>query len=171
MKAIETFWKIFDNILKILLYVSALIVLVTAIGVSVDTLMRYFFSISFTSIFELTEFGLLWMTFLGAPWLLKIHGHIQIDIVTSHLSERYRYITQVITAIISGLLLLAMTFYSTKLMLIDFQTGYKLAGVLRATKWPIEIVIPIGFLLLFIQSVRNSVEQLKMQESKSNLLL
>ncbi len=158
-------------ILKILLYISALIVLAAAVGVSVDVLMRYFFSISFAPIFELTEFGLLWMTFLGAPWLLKIHGHIQIDIVTSHLSTRYRYITQVFASIISGTLLLAMTFYSAKLTFFDFQVGYKLAGVLRASKWPIEIVIPIGFLLLFIQSVRNSVEQLKNTKSESNLLL
>jgi len=45
LKAIENFWKIFDMILKILLYISALIVLAAAVGVSVDVLMRYFFSI------------------------------------------------------------------------------------------------------------------------------
>jgi C4-dicarboxylate transporter DctQ subunit len=156
----QKIWKLFDLLLKAMLYGSAFIVLVTAMAVSVDVFLRYFFSVSYAPIFELTEFGLLWMTFLGAPWVLRIKGHVNIELMTSRLGSRGRHITQVIASITSAIMLFLIAWCSVKLTFSDFKSGFELAGVLRATKWPIEIIIPIGFLSLFIQSVRNSIQLL-----------
>jgi len=154
----QKIWKLFDWVIRAMLYCSAVIVLVTAIAVSIDIIVRYFFSVSFAPIFETTEFGLLWMTFLGAPWVLKIKGHVNIELVTSRLGTKSRHVAKVIASIASGIMLLLIAIYSAKMTFFDFKTGFELAGVLRATKWPIEIIIPIGFLSLFFQSVRNSIQ-------------
>lgn len=159
----QKIWKLYDSILKTMLYCSAFVVLLTTVAVCVDIFLRYFFAINFAPLFEITEFGLLWMTFLGAAWVLKINGHVNIELVTAHLGSRGRFSAKLFASIVSGIMLFCMTWYSAKLTISDFKTSFELAGVLRAPKWPIEIIIPIGFLALFFQSVRNSVQLLTLK--------
>ena len=49
-----------------------------------------------------------------------------------------------------------MLFYTVKLTAADYQGNFILASILNPPKWPIEIIIPIGFLMLFIQLIRNA---------------
>jgi TRAP-type C4-dicarboxylate transport system permease small subunit len=160
MKTGERFWLIFDKTITIMMIVSAVLVLFDALAVTIDVLMRYAFSITNVFLFELTEFSLLWMTFLGAAYIMRNNGHVRVDALISLLSPRHGAIMNVIGSIISLFILMVMTFYTAKLTLHDFQTGFTLSGILRAIKWPIEIIIPIGFFLLFIQLLRNTYRQL-----------
>jgi C4-dicarboxylate transporter DctQ subunit len=167
MKAGERFWVIFDKTITVLMIISSLLILLDALFVTMDVLMRYTFSITYVGIFELTEYSLLWMTFMGAAYIMRNNGHVRIDAVTNLLNPRHRAILDAIASIISIFILLVMTWYSVKLTLHDFQTGFTLSGVLRPVKWPIEIIIPIGFFMLLLQLVRNASKQFESLKAMS----
>ena len=160
MKAGERFWAFFDKTITLMMLISSVLVLLDALAVTIDVLMRYVFSITYAGLFELTEFSLLWMTFLGAAFIMRNNGHVRVDAVISLLNPRHGAIMNVIGSMISLFILIVMTLYTAKLTLHDFQTGFTLSGILRAIKWPVEIIIPIGFFLLFLQLLRNTYRQL-----------
>jgi len=156
MKAAERFWAIFDRTITILMTVSGIIILLDALAVTIDVLMRYVFSKTYVGLFELTEYSLLWMTFMGAAYIMRNNGHVRVDAVTNLLNPRNRAILDGIASVIGMFILLVVTWYSAKLTLHDFQTDFTLSGILRPVKWPIEIIIPIGFFMLFLQLARNA---------------
>jgi TRAP-type C4-dicarboxylate transport system permease small subunit len=167
MKAGERFWTIFDKAITILMIASSVLVLLDALAVTIDVLMRYAFSITYIGIFELTEYSLLWMTFMGAAYIMRNNGHVRVDAVTNLLNPRHRAIVDAIASIIGMFILLVVTWYSGKLTLHDFQTNFALSGVLQPAKWPIEIIIPIGFFVLFLQLVRNTSKQFESLKAMS----
>jgi TRAP-type mannitol/chloroaromatic compound transport system permease small subunit len=54
----------------------------------------------------------------------------------------------------------AMTYYTIKLAIHDYQTQVLLATILNPVKWPIEMIVPVGFILLLVQSARNAYASL-----------
>jgi len=156
MKITERFWAIFDKAITILMVLAAALIIFDALAVSVDVLLRKFLGITHTGLFEITEYSLLWMTFLGTAWLLKNDGHIRVDLVLNRLNPRHRAILNIIATIMCVILLGVLTWYSVKLTLHDYQAGIFLATVLEPLKWPIEIIIPIGYFLLFIELLRKT---------------
>ena len=159
MKTGERFWVIFDRAITIMMIVSGVLILLDALFVTIDVLMRYAFSITYIGIFELTEYSLLWMTFMGAAFIMRNNGHVRVDAVINLLNPKNGAILNIIASVISLFILMVVTFYSAKLTLHDLQTGFILSGILRPVKWPIEIIIPIGFFMLFLQLVRNASKQ------------
>jgi len=156
MKITERAWAIFDKIITILMVFAAALILFDALAVSINVLLRYLFGITHSGLFEITEYSLLWMTFLGTAWLLKNDGHIRVDLVLNRLNPRRRAITNITTSIICIILLGAVTWWSLRLTWYDYQADIILSSILQPLKWPIEIIIPVGFLLLFIELLRKT---------------
>jgi len=48
-----------------------------------------------------------------------------------------------------------LLFYSARLTIQDYLNHFVLATIVKPVKWPIEMIIPISFLMLFIQSLRH----------------
>lgn len=156
MGVAKRFWAIFDKVITILMGLAAALVIFDTLAVTVDVLGRYLFRITHAQLFEIVEYTLLWMTFLGTAWLMKIDGHVRVDLVVKRLPPRQEVILKTVASVLGVMLLGFVTWYSARVTLLDLQTGFTLSGVLRPPKWPIEIIIPIGFFLLLIQSLRNT---------------
>jgi len=156
MKVKETAGAIIDKAIIVLAVFAAVLILADALAVSVEVLLRRFLGVTHAELFEITEYSLLWITFLAATWLLKNNGHIRVDIVPSRLNPRHRAITNIITSVICTILFAFITWYSVKLTVHDFQTGFIIGSVLRPLKWPVEIIMVIGFFLLFTEMLRKT---------------
>jgi C4-dicarboxylate transporter DctQ subunit len=151
MKAAEKARAIIDRLVTALAVVAAGLIVADALAVSVEVLVRRFLGVTHAGLFEITEYSLLWITFLAVAWLLKNNGHISVDIVVSRLTPRLRAIINIVTSIICTILFGVLVWYSGKLTLLDYQTGFSMGSALRPLKWPIEIIIPICCFLLFIE--------------------
>jgi len=147
---------IFDSVNSALAGVATVLLVLVALAIPVNVLLRYSLGISFAGLFELTEFSLLWITFLGAAWLLRKDGHVNIDLVITRLEPRSRILANIVTFSISTILFGIITWYGVKVTLQDFQTNFILGTVLEPPKWPVEAIIPIGSFLLFIQLLRKT---------------
>ena len=157
----ERFWGVFDKIVTAMMVIGAALIIIDMLAVSIDVIVRYMVGFSYTGLFELTEYSLLWMTFLATAWLLKNDGHIKLDLVLDHLNPRRKAITNIATAIICEILLGSLIWYSVKLTVYDIRYDTYLSTVLQPTRWPIEIIIAIGYILLFIVMLRKIFDNLK----------
>ena len=156
MKITERAWAVFDTIITALMVLAGAIIIFDTLAVSVDVILRYTLSITYAGLFEITEYSLLWMTFLGTAWLLKTDGHIRVDLLLNRLSPRARTITIIISSVIGILLLAFITWYSALLTWKDYHAEIIIPTYLKPAKWPLEIIIPFGYLLLLIGMLRKA---------------
>ena len=156
MKIAEIAGAIINKGITVMAVLAAILILADALAVSVEVLLRNFLKITHAELFEITEYSLLWITFLAAAWLLKNNGHIRVDILVTRLNPRPRAIANLAVSVICTILFGIILWYSVRLTLHDYLTGYTIGSVMRPLKWPVEIIIVIGFLLLFIEMLRKT---------------
>lgn len=155
MKILKKAEKIFDKIVNYMLLAAAVIIVFDAIAVSQDVIIRKFLDFTWPPLYEIMTYSLVWMTFLGTTAIMRMQGHVKMDSITGRLPLRIQALVNFVTSCLCTLLLAGIVFYTVKLLIYDFQTGFTLASILNPPKWPIEIIIPIGFIMLFIQVIRN----------------
>ncbi len=88
MNWLRTVGRVFDRLNGVLAVMGATLLILVMLSVSYNVATRYFFRFSTPGMFEIWEYSLLYMTFLGAAWLLRREGHVSMDIVLNHLKPR-----------------------------------------------------------------------------------
>lgn len=107
----------------------------------------YSFTLPWTT--EITEYALYWMTFLGAPWVLREGGHISIDIVTQRLGPAARARLARIVAALGALISAVLLYYSIAVLRRSFAEGTLIVRILTVQEWWIFAPLPVSVLLLF----------------------
>ena len=156
MKILRKAENIFDNIIDFMLTAAAVIVVLDALAVSADVILRKAIGFTWAPLYEIITYSLLWMTFLGTTAIMRKNGHVKMDSITGQLSPKNEALLNVISHSICIILAGVMLFYTVRLTIADYRTDFFLASILNPPKWPIEIIIPIGFLMLFLQIMRNT---------------
>jgi TRAP-type C4-dicarboxylate transport system permease small subunit len=156
MKTLRKAEIIFDKMIDNMLTLAAVIVVLDALAVAADVILRKVIGFTWAPLYEIITYSLLWMTFLGTTAIMRINGHVKMDSLTSQLSPKTESLLNTISHCVCVLLAGVMLFYTIKLTITDYQTNFVLASILNPPKWPIEIIIPIGFFMLFIQIIRNT---------------
>ncbi len=131
--------------------------------VNVNIILRKYFEKPIIWQMEVTEFSLLWVTFLGMAWVLKEEAHVSVDLILVRLSPKAQH-TLIIIASILGIIAFAIfTWYGTVVTLDYFRTGYYMQGTpMRPPKGPIMMIIPIGSLLVTIQFFKRTLKHIKL---------
>jgi len=154
------FWskaeRIFDKVVDYALLAAAVMVVMMAVVVSVDVILRKTINFTWSPLYEIIEYSLLWMTFLGTTAIMRMNMHVRMESIMGMLSPRAQALLNTITSVVCAILAVWILFYTTKLTVHDYRTHFTVATILNPVKWPIEIIIPIGFFMLFIQVVRNT---------------
>jgi len=161
MKLLRKFDLIFDRSVLFLALVGIAILIFMMVGITVDIILRYFFSCPIHWMLQVSAYCLLGMTLLCSAWVLKEEGHVKIDIVLNRLNPRTRSLLNTITSILSAIVFLIIAFYGAKVTLYHFQIGWFDVTLLRPPKWPIFACIPVGSLFLSIQFLRRSYGYLR----------
>lgn len=99
-----------------------------------------------------TEYALVYVTFLGAPWLLRQNGHVFIQSVTGLLSPRLKWWTEKLVCLICGVMCLMLAYRAGAVTVESF--GEIEITAFEAPRWLRYWTMPIGFLFLAIEFVR-----------------
>ena len=154
MKLIAKTSITFDHILNVSAVISAALIGFAMLSVTTDVISRYIFNHSIVGVFELTEYTLLYMTFLCAARVLKDDAHVKMDIVLQRLNPRVNALLNFLTSIVGGLISLGIIYYGIQVTWDFLQKGSYELTMLEPPSALIVGVIPIGGLLLFIQFIR-----------------
>ena len=148
--------RILDKIMEIFAFLAGLILAFILLSVCLEVFMRYFLNRPLQWVVELTEYALLYITFLGTAWLLKRGGHINVDIFLSLLSSRNRAGLKIFSSLIGIIVSFCLVWYGFAVSWEHFQDGIYNITLLEFPKAPLLAIIPIGSLILLAQFIRRA---------------
>lgn len=165
MKLLTKVGRIFDRANDILAVFSIALIILMMLSISLGVVTRlYFMAFASGEIAELSEWSLVYITFLATTWLLRREGHVNMTLLLDRLNPSGRWWLNVTTSILATIACLIVAYYGVKVTWGLFQTDYLIFGVLRPPKFIILAVIPLGCFLLFIQFLRRTYGYLSSQK-------
>lgn len=149
--------RLFDLILKTGGALAGLLMVAIMLMVCMKVFMRYVLGIGWIGVDQISGSMLLYITFLGAAWVLLQDKHVTIDILTGQLSQKSKRILTAVTSVICALLCLLLFVYSTNEVIYSWNRGFRVAAELEIPRAFNLAVIPLGSLLLCIQFLRRAL--------------
>jgi len=128
--------------------------------------MRYFFNSPIVWVIDITEYAMLFITFLGTAWLLKREGHVIMDLLLDRLNHKNRHIVIVITSVFAATTCFIITWYGVVVGLDWYSINYFYQGALDIPAFYLEAVIPTGMLLVAIQFLRRAYYNWKLMKAR-----
>ena len=125
-----------------------------------NAMMRYAFDMSSNAWLEVQWYLFAGIVMLGASYTLRLNEHVRVDILYAHMSERTKLWLDLIGALvflIPACLLIAWLswpFFHESWAIQEMSTNA--GGLLR---WPVKILIPVGFVLLALQAVSEIIKR------------
>jgi TRAP-type C4-dicarboxylate transport system permease small subunit len=155
MRSLRQFTRRLALVENLLAELAIAILVVCAASICVDVLMRYFFGRPIMGSTELTEYALVYITFLGAAWAVPRGAHIDIDAFVIHMSERARKVCALLGNLVSLGVAGALTVFGAWTTWTAYVRHLFKPTLLEIPTWTVLIVIPIG---AFVLSLRYFVE-------------
>ncbi|MGI9462550.1 MAG: TRAP transporter small permease, partial [Aestuariivirgaceae bacterium] len=69
--------------------------------ITYDVITRFFFDFASPWAFDLSEYALVWITFLGAPWVLLQDRHVRIEILVERLPAAAQRILGILVSLVA----------------------------------------------------------------------
>ena len=147
-----------NNTYKTLLYlmagVSGLTLVWIMVSVIASVLMRNFGLQPFAWLFTSAEYGLLYMTMLGAPWLVREKGHVHIELLTSALSQGPRQLLSRAVALACVVVCAILAWKGIELVLTNLERGDFDTRAYYYPRWLLSIAFPLSFGLMAVEFSR-----------------
>ena len=107
---------------------------------------------AFTS--ALTEYALLYMTMLGAPWLVRHRGHVFVESFTLRLPRRAHRVVERFVYVVCIALCLILSYYAIDQALDMASRGEEDWRSIVMPRWVLFAALPVGFLLAAVEFAR-----------------
>ena len=124
------------------------------ISVVVSVLMRNFGVQPFAWLFTSAEYGILYMTMLGAPWLVREKGHVHIELITSALPDGPRRIVSRGVAIACVAVCVVLAWKGYDLVATNIERADYDVRAYYFPRWILTITFPVSFGLMAIEFSR-----------------
>jgi C4-dicarboxylate transporter, DctQ subunit len=128
----------------------ALLLAVTAF-VCIDVGLRYLLNRPLSWVTEVSEIALVYITFLGASWVLRHNGHVNVDIFVSSLSTRSQALCHLAGHVIGLCVCLVLVVYGVSASWNAYAKALFKPTTLSAPTWLTLIPIPIGSAVLALR--------------------
>lgn len=143
-----------DRLIIFMAVVAGIYLVVIMFGIVFQATARSFGYSGSSHIFTFTEFGLLYIAMLASPWLVKLRGHVYIEIVTAAAPDRWRIRLSRLVAFLCVIVCLVLTWYAAEATLKAFDRGDADMRSLDMPRWLLLISIPICFSLMAVEFMR-----------------
>lgn len=112
-------------------------------------------------VIEVSEYALLFVTFLGAPYLLEKNRHVVLDLVLNSLTGRRQTVAQVLNAGIGLGVCALLTVVGVQVVIEQFAVGVREVTVMRPYSWWITAAMPLGTGLMAVQFLDAMIRALR----------
>ncbi len=100
-------------------------------------------------------------TLIGLPYVQRLRGHVNVDLIPLSLSKGPRMVLAVVTLSVSILIVAVMLFYGYEYWHFAWERGWRSDTVWGVRLWIPYLALPIGFGLLLLQLVADLVSVLQ----------
>ena len=146
--------KIYNGLIVGLAIIAGLMLALIFVGIVIDVTIR---TVGFNSLqwySAMAEYALLFSTMCGAPWLVRIKGHVVVESLTLAVSPTVRFVMAKCVYLVCIFLSLLFVYYGFIEMVETFQTGEIDIRSIDMPKWILFAPFPLGFSLIAIEFVR-----------------
>jgi TRAP-type transport system small permease protein len=148
------FNRIFDLMLVTFAGVACACVIALSVGMTCDVIMRNVGWGSIPGVLDASEFAVMLIAFLGAPWVLRHGGHVQVDVFTQmvppRLQRTLQFLCETIGIAVSGMLLA----YGIVLGSAAYSENARVIRTFIFPEWWVYAVVTLSAAMLLIEFVR-----------------
>jgi len=156
----KTFVRLLNGLISVSAITAGLFILITALLVGYEVIMRYVFDAPTLWTFDVTIFLIMYAAYLGSAFTLREGKHVRLEFFT-HWLERYPLPSRLLR-ILSNLIIIVFWLLATYTAFRDTITAYKFSQVTQSyLRFP--LIIPLialvlgGFLVLiqlFVDTIK-----------------
>ncbi|MGP4082703.1 TRAP transporter small permease [Pseudalkalibacillus sp. R45] len=150
--------RFFNVLLDLMASIGKSILVIIGLLIIIDVLTSNLLNRSIPWVLEVTEYLLVFLTFLGAAWLLREEGHIHFDLMLNHVPDRLKNLFGLISSLIGFGISLVITVFGLLATLKMYVKGVHTDAILQIPRYLLIVIIPIGFMLLSVQFLRNLIK-------------
>ena len=148
--------QVFDSFLNIGGALSGGLLVAVMLLTSVKVFFRYVLREGLIGVDQISGTLLLYITFLGAAWVLRREEHVTIDLLVTRLSPKAQRWLNVVNSIIGALICLVLTIYGTLEAITSWQRGILIPAEIEIPRVVNLAVIPLGTFFLWLQFMRRA---------------
>lgn len=137
------------------------LVLIMTIVSSANACIRFMFDYSSNGLLEIQWYLFAAVFLLCAPYTLQKNEHVRIDVLSGRLSPRGLAIIDIIGTLFFLLpMVILVLWLSLPLVADSFKINEMSANAGGLIRWPVKMLLPIGFTLLALQGVAELIKRI-----------
>ncbi len=150
VEGMEAMGKLLHHINKLSALLAGMALMFVALSITYSVLIRSAGGCSPIWVTQVNEYAMVWITFLAAAWLLPGDQHVSVELLVARLGPRGKAVCRFGGDIVGTLLCGALCYLGTLCTWENFRNGVIDVQSIDVPKAYILVVIPYGFLLLFL---------------------
>ncbi len=100
---------------------------------------------------EMVVYLIISATLIGLPYVQRLRGHVNVDLIPIALAERPRYFLAIITLSVSAAMVATMFWYGFEFWMLTWERGWRSDTIWGVRLWIPYLSLPVGFALFFLQ--------------------
>lgn len=141
----------YERFLQTMALMSGLILVWIMLAVVITVVQRNLGMQSWAWLFLSTEYGMFYMTLLGAPWLVRQRGHVHIEILTALLPANVLPAFSRLVSLLTATICAVLTYKGFELVLLNLERGDFDVRAYFFPSWILSMAFPISFGLLTVE--------------------
>jgi len=147
-----TFWRGFDRLLDALAVIAALLIPFMFLAIVYDVTSRTLRMWQISWVLGVTEYALLYVTALGAPWLLREKGHVSMEAFRTMLPASVNRVIEKVVLVLCAaaccvVAIAVWPVFIQNIGVMDIRSDY-------LSRWMLYIAVLVGFALCAVQFIR-----------------
>lgn len=137
-------------------HLAAILTAVMTLAVVYEVVARYFFKRPTSWAVDLTEYALLYVTFLGAAWVLRDGAHIRVEFLVERLGPRLQLALSTVISLVAAAVVAVLMWKGFEVTWVAYVRGQAMLKPWRVSRWLLMLPIALGSLLLMIEFLRQA---------------
>ena len=146
--------KGYDAVVYGMAIVAAFLMAAMMVIITLDVVFRNLGYQSSSHFFTFTEYALLIVPCLGAPWLVREKGHVYVEILLMYLPPRARASLRLAIGVVCVLVCAVLAWYGLQVTLQDYFGNEKDVRSLDMPRWIIVGFVPLSFAMMALEFLR-----------------
>lgn len=146
--------KAYDAVLYGMAWCASLLIVAMMLVITLDVVIRNLGYQSSGHFFTFTEYALLLVPCLGAPWLVREKGHVYVEILLMHLERRKRAALRLAIGVVCIAVCTILAWYGFELTIRDYLANEKDVRSLDMPRWMVVGFVPLSFAMMALEFLR-----------------
>jgi len=146
--------KILDAVCNFLAILAGIYLVAIMFGIVFQSTARSFNYSGSSHIFTFSEYGLLYIAMLASPWLVRLRGHVYIELLTAALPRDFGRLFSRFVALLCAAICFVLVWYSLQNTIKAYNFGDADMRSLDMPKWMLLVSMPISFGLMGLNFLR-----------------